>query len=285
MIYASILAAVSGAADDADAVAIAADLAARHAASLKVLTAFPIMDSSWSYWAGSPAAAARLAPMLAQMKQDRERRTLAMAEHEAGRFGLARKAGAAGTWAMAEPAATPWLGLVEQLPLSDLLVVAQSVAAEDGPWTGFLADALMAARAAVLIARGGVSAFGRPAAVAWDGSLQAGRAVKAALPLLKDASEVVILQDADGLDPAAGASTDPERVIEYLGHHGVGPMSIVSLTGREEGAALLRAAADVKAALLVAGGFGHTRLREAIFGGVTRTFLRSADGPHLLLAH
>ena len=39
------------------------------------------------------------------------------------------------------------------------------------------------------------------------------------------------------------------------------------------------------AGLLVAGAYGHSRLREAVFGGATRTFLTSSVGPHLFLAH
>ena len=49
------------------------------------------------------------------------------------------------------------------------------------------------------------------------------------------------------------------------------------------GAALLKAAADCD--LIVAGAFGHSRLREFVFGGVTRRLMQSTDGPSLLLAH
>jgi len=285
MTYASILAAVSGAPDDASAVAIGADLAARQSALLKVLTAFSPVDSgAWAYGSGVPVMAAQVVQALAQARRDLEVQTRTLVAHEAARFGLTCGTSGAGKWSMANDAPTAWLTLAHALPLTDLVVVAQS-AAQDGPWTGVLSEALMAARAPVLVARGGESAFGRPAAIAWDGSLEAGRAMRAAIPLLKGASEVAILQDPEGLDPPGREGADPNRLIEYLGHHGVGPITVMKLKGRDEGDALLRAASSAGAALLVAGAFGHARLREAVFGGATRSFLRANDGPHLLLCH
>ena len=117
----------------------------------------------------------------------------------------------------------------------------------------------------------------RPAAVAWDGSLQAGRAVRAALPLLKEASQVVILQDPVELDVSPGAQADPSRLERYLGAHGIAVGASIEARGRQVGEALLKAAAEVGAALLVAGAYGHSRLREWAFGGVTRDLLLQAD--------
>jgi nucleotide-binding universal stress UspA family protein len=285
MTYASILTAVCGALDDADAVAVAADLAKRHGASLKVLNAIPQVGSGpLGYSIGLPVVSGQVAQALIQAERDLETRTLALVAHEAERFGLEKGTDGGTRWAMARSAPSPWLSLAEQLPLADLLVVAQSAARNDGPWTGLLASALMEARAPVLIARGQISPFGRPAAIAWDGSLEAGRAVKAAIAMLKDASDVVLLQDPDGLDPDR-ACVETDRLIEYLGHHGIGPMTVVKVTGRDESRALLEGASNVGAALLVAGAFGHARVREAVFGGATRSFLKDDNGPHLFLAH
>jgi nucleotide-binding universal stress UspA family protein len=283
MTYASILAAVSGAPDDASAVAFAAELASRQAAMLRVLTVLPTVDiGAAAFGIGPMALSGAVMEALVEARADMQRRACALVAKEVSRFGLPS---AAGTSAMVVDAPSVWLGLAGQLPLTDLVVVGQSAAKDGGPWTGVLADALMAARAPIFIARGDLPPFGRPAAIAWDGSLEAGRAVKAAIPLLKDASEVTILQDPDGLESSSSDSNAPDRLIEYLGHYGVGPITVIKLKGKDEGLTLLRAAVTADAAMLVAGAFGHARVREAVFGGATRTFLRDDNGPHLFLSH
>jgi nucleotide-binding universal stress UspA family protein len=54
--------------------------------------------------------------------------------------------------------------------------------------------------------------------------------------------------------------------------------------GADRGEALLSAALSAEAELIVMGGYGHARLQEAIFGGVTRTLIEGSDIP-LLLSH
>jgi nucleotide-binding universal stress UspA family protein len=109
--------------------------------------------------------------------------------------------------------------------------------------------------------------------------------VRAALPLLKDASRVAILQHIDEIDVDAGSLADPARLTTYLAAHDVAVDRVIQTHGRNIGAALLEAADDYGAALLVAGAYGHARLREALFGGATRAFLAARNGPHLFLAH
>ena len=136
----------------------------------------------------------------------------------------------------------------------------------------------------MLVARHDADSLSGPAAIAWDGSPQAGRAVKAALPLLAMASEIHVIQCVTGLDRDA---TDPDidSLNAYLKLHGVGEGVSVLVEGHDEGAALIAAAQGRSATLLVAGAWGHSRLREAVFGGATRAFLRSKSGPNLLLTH
>jgi len=180
---------------------------------------------------------------------------------------------------------TPWSTLLRELPLADFVVVAASRAGGVGSFSGPLGESLMEARAPVFVARNDKPAAGRPAVVAWDGSLGAGRAVRAALPLLKDASRVAILQHVDEIDVDAGSRADPARLTSYLAAHDVAVDRVIQTHGRNIGAALLEAADDYGAALLVAGAYGHARLREALFGGATRAFLAARTGPHLFLAH
>ena len=109
--------------------------------------------------------------------------------------------------------------------------------------------------------------------------------MKAALPLLAEASRVIVLQDQDGLDTTCSAQADPARVADYLRLHGIEVSELKDVRGRRIGPSLLAAAKAEDAGLLVAGAYRHSRLGEALFGGATRSFLHEADGPHLLIAH
>jgi nucleotide-binding universal stress UspA family protein len=180
---------------------------------------------------------------------------------------------------------TPWSTLMRELPLADFVVVGRSQAGGTGSFSGPLGESLMEAKAPVFVAQRAQPAAGEPAVIAWDGSLGAGRAIRAALPVLKDASSIAILQHVDEIDAAPGSRADPDRVIGYLAGHGLTVERTIRTHGRNVGAELLEAARGYGASLLVAGAYGHSRLGEALLGGATRTFLAARDGPHLLLAH
>lgn len=167
--------------------------------------------------------------------------------------------------------------------LADLIVFGQAQL-EHFPGRDLFDQCLLGDRSPVLIARQDAAALSGPAAIAWDGSAQAGRAVRAALPLLAAASEIHVLQCLTGLDQTA-SSPDIDALNAWLGLHGVGPGVSVRVEGADAGPALIAAAKGHSARLLVAGAWGHSRLREAVFGGATRTSLQCRDGPNLLLAH
>lgn len=281
----SVLAAVTGAPDDEYAVAIAADLARRHASPAVVVNTFedfpagvPVPAFAGGVYAHDIWTAFR------ERADSVEREIGALVAREAHRFGLSRYAGGA-SMVIAAPAQTSRAALMRELTLADLAVVAQSCVAEAGSWVGPLGEALMEARTPVFLARSGTSTAGRSAVVAWDGGFQSARAVRAALPLLKEASEVAIVQDREGLDVSPGAPANPDRLRDYLTTHGVAVETVLEAKGRKVGPAILDAAREFGAALLVAGAYRHARLQEAIVGGATRTFLRNDTGPHLLLSH
>ncbi|MNQ26015.1 Pyridoxamine 5'-phosphate oxidase [compost metagenome] len=177
----------------------------------------------------------------------------------------------------------PALTLSRHTALADLVVVAHD-SSRDSVMRRHLGEALLAYGAPVLVARDDPRRLAGPAAIAWDGSPQAGRAVRAALPLLAMASAVHILQCVTGLDMQAN---DPDTGLlnTYLKLHGIGGGDVVLVEGENEGAALLAAAEGREAGLFVAGAWGHSRVRETVFGGATRTFLQHKEGPSLLLAH
>ncbi len=123
---------------------------------------------------------------------------------------------------------------------------------------------------------------GRRIVVAWDGSLQAARAANDALPLLRaaDAVEIVSVGDADDL-----LTTVPgAEFARHLARHGV-VVTVSDLPQDGSIAGTLRSHAGlVRADLMVMGAYRHSRPRECVFGGVTRSLLMDAPVP-LFLAH
>jgi nucleotide-binding universal stress UspA family protein len=280
----TILAVATGRPDDASALAIAGDLAKRHASSVMVVNAFESLATAMMpMYAGAVGREA----LRTAADAGREVRQVidAEVERQRDRFGLAAELGERPAMIVGAPGDTGWGALMRELPLADIVVVGHSNASLGGAFAGPFGEALMEAKAPVFVARGADAAAERPAAVAWDGSLQAARAIRAALPFLKDASAVAILQDPDELDVSPGAQGDPARLRRYLEARGVATAATVEVRGRHVGQALLQAAGELGAALLVAGAYGHSRLGEALFGGATRAMLSGRSGPHLVLSH
>lgn len=120
--------------------------------------------------------------------------------------------------------------------------------------------------------------------VGWNESTEALSAVRAALPLLAMAEEVhVVVID----PPTHGPSrSDPGGLLsQYLARHDVRvEIDVLSKTLPRLSDILTRHAADMDADLIVMGAYGHSRFREAIFGGATRTMLEDASLP-VLMAH
>jgi nucleotide-binding universal stress UspA family protein len=119
--------------------------------------------------------------------------------------------------------------------------------------------------------------------VAWNGSREATRAVHDALPLLRRAEQVTVLSIDP--DPAAERRLPGAHVSRHLTRHGVTVQS-PTITGADGavGDLLLSYVADHDIDLIVMGAYGHTRLREVVLGGATRTLLRHMTVP-VLMSH
>lgn len=123
--------------------------------------------------------------------------------------------------------------------------------------------------------------LGRRVLVAWNGSREAARATHDALPFLTQADKVMVLSvNAPRQEHIPGAD-----ISTHLARHGVG----VEIHNRVQddigvGDAILNAASDYGADLLVIGAYGHSRLRELVLGGVTRHLLRHMTVP-VLMSH
>lgn len=125
---------------------------------------------------------------------------------------------------------------------------------------------------------------GTRALIAWNASPEATRAVHSAVPLLKHAQLVqVMVFDGGGLASVHG--DQPGRDIAlYLARHGVAVDVMAEPANSDVGNALLSRGADIGADLLVMGCYGHTRFREIMLGGVSRTIFKSMTMP-VLMAH
>jgi nucleotide-binding universal stress UspA family protein len=124
--------------------------------------------------------------------------------------------------------------------------------------------------------------IGRHVAIAWKETPEAARAVAAALPSLAAADRVTIVSVEEDARTAAEAC---ERLRQALiWHNPATAVRHITPEGREPVEALLAAVAAQNADLLVMGGYGHSRLREVVFGGVTRRVLQAADVA-VLMAH
>ncbi|MBC7669467.1 MAG: universal stress protein [Gemmatimonadaceae bacterium] len=119
--------------------------------------------------------------------------------------------------------------------------------------------------------------------VAWKDTREARRAVVDALPLLQKAAQVMVAEIAAEADQAA-AQTHVEQVAAWLQRHGVAAAAMASLAIGDDASRLSQLALEHDADLIVAGAYGHTRLQEWAFGGVTRDLLARKDRC-VLLSH
>lgn len=165
--------------------------------------------------------------------------------------------------------------------LFDLIVVARPDENEGGIDAAGLEAALFeTGRPVLFAAESPRDSVGQSIVVAWDGSREAARGAGAALPFLRRATEAAVISVGE-----AGKAADPEALARHLGLHGVKVSAFtVKPHHRKIGAALLEETARRGAHLLVMGAYGHSALREIVFGGTTREVLKSAAIP-VLMAH
>jgi nucleotide-binding universal stress UspA family protein len=117
--------------------------------------------------------------------------------------------------------------------------------------------------------------------VCWRETAEAARAVSAAMPFLINAKRVVVVSIAERNEDLA---TSVAAVVRHLGWNGVSAEAQVITANNSSAPPLLSAAAQSCAAdLIVLGAYGHSQLREVLFGGCTQAFIREADRPVLLM--
>jgi nucleotide-binding universal stress UspA family protein len=180
------------------------------------------------------------------------------------------------------------VGVSMQARYADVVVISQSAPGESLP--RLRADfpeyvLLNCARPVLVVPAAGIQGpFGKRVAVAWNGSADAVRAITSAIPLLRAAEQVnLVLFNADTAGDIHGEIPGTDMAL-YLARHGVRVEVTASDTDDDAGEALLAYAADNSIDLIVMGAYGHSRFREILLGGVTRTVLRTSSLP-LWMAH
>ncbi len=167
--------------------------------------------------------------------------------------------------------------------VSDLIIVGRPPADDSGASIVVFETALFDTGKPVIVAPPGPlhsSIVGTPALIFWTGSAEAAHAVSSALPLLAAAEQVIVVASSPG-----GKPTETDSLLEYLAWHGVraqvrDPLQITPTAGSE----LLAGTKREGAGLLVMGAYTQSRLRQLIYGSVTKHVLTRTTLP-VLMAH
>lgn len=166
----------------------------------------------------------------------------------------------------------------------DLIVLDRDIGNDDGGFE-LLGEALLGCRKPCLVLPPGWDkelAFER-VLLAWNGSVEAVRAMHAALPFLAMTREVVLLDGAVATQEDEGTIMSQFHPLEYLARHGiVATRRRIHVSAHEAGDALLHEARRMNADMLVMGAYGRSPLRERILGGATRRVLGRATLPVLM---
>lgn len=173
--------------------------------------------------------------------------------------------------------------VVDQARCADLFIATRPYGgAETAVWPDLVEAVLFGSGRTLLLVPPGRHRQGpiQTVLVAWNGSREAARALREGLDFIEQATRVVVLV----VDPPAGTMPYAE-VKAHLAHHNV-VAEVVTADSRDSSVAdvILVEARRVSADLVIMGAYGHTRLREQVFGGATRDMLTASESP-ILVAH
>lgn len=275
MSYRSILTYVDSENSSQERLATAFGLAHQLDAHLKVIT-FGYEPSFPIYAYGEPAAGLT-AEFFAQAKSDAEKNLAIAKEAISG----------AGVLGDATPEICQYAAIAarfgEHARFSDLVVVSRPYGDDiDKARADMFEGALLHGDATVLVCPPGTEKVDAVTVIiAWNGSDEALRATRRALPFLKMAKTVEIISiESMTTEPDSG-----EQLALMLSRHGVSCNIVLQPQSLDAVSSVLqRRAVEMGAGLIVMGGYGHSRFRENLIGGVTRDMLSSNEVP-VLLSH
>lgn len=261
---------------------LAAALAARHGAHLVGLLVADIPSANYFYGAAMPLVPASPEEIIRRLRD--EANAAATPVQQAFNECL-RRNGIEGEWRMVE--GSPPVTTALHGRYADLVVVGQPNPYEPSDGDPITVSTVMTAGRPVLAVpfAGDFPVIGEHVLIAWNASREAARAVNDALPLIGHAKKVTVL----AINPQSGigghGDVPAADISLHLARHGLKAEAAHTVAKDiSDGEALLSYAADIGADLIVAGAYGHSRARELVFGGVTRTLVAEMTVP-VLFSH
>ncbi|MGB7299386.1 MAG: universal stress protein [Burkholderiaceae bacterium] len=171
---------------------------------------------------------------------------------------------------------------------TDLIVVSQPHAKQDKNVIGeYFVEHIMLTGSRPILILPAISQLTMPvnqAIVAWKPDKEGARALREAIPLLRRMKAVEIVSIQTPSEANQHPKTSDINLLRYLSLHGVSATHRHLVSEMDVGNTLLSHAADSGADLLVMGGYGHSRMREWIMGGATRTILQTMTVP-VMMSH
>jgi nucleotide-binding universal stress UspA family protein len=241
-----------------------------------------IPSANYFYGAAMPFVPTNPEEIVGRMRADA---TEAATPIEAAFRDCMRRNGLQGEWRLVEGSPAAMVALHARY--ADLTVVGQPNSYEPKDNDAITVTTVMTSGRPVLAIpfAGDFPTLGERVLVAWNASREAARAVNDALPLIAAAKQVTVL----AINPQRGigghGDVPAADIALHLARHGVKAEAAHTVAKDiNDGEALLSYAADIGADLIVSGAYGHSRARELVFGGVTRTLIAEMTAP-VLLSH
>ena len=261
---------------------LAARLAIQHNAHLTGLNVIDIPSANYFYGAAMPFVPTNPEEIVERIRAEAVE---AAKPVEAAFRECLRRNGIEGEWRLVE--GPPPVTVALHARYADLTIVGQPNHEEPQDTDAVLVTTVMTSGRAVLAMpfAGDFPSIGEHVLVAWNASREAARALNDSLPLLLNAKQVTVL----AINPQRGVGGHGDvpaaDIALHLARHGL-KAEAAHTVARDiaDGEALLSYAADIGADLIVAGAYGHSRARELVFGGVTRTLIAEMTAP-VLFSH
>jgi nucleotide-binding universal stress UspA family protein len=164
---------------------------------------------------------------------------------------------------------------------NDLVIIGRAKRANGLP-ANFIGDLLVSCGRPILIANAEPpQSLTGTIMVCWKESSEAARAISAAMPFLAHAKRVIIVSVVENDQNLGGTMTDVTRLLAW---HGVNAETrIITAKGNAIPELLASSAHDCEADMVVLGAYGHSRMRELLFGGCTQSVIDSSEKPVLLM--
>lgn len=251
---------------------VALDLARANGGHITCLQVAPFSN----FIAGDPFGGVYALPSVIEAIQEQQSKERAYVEERLRQENV--------SWSIEDCTGEVTQSIISRSRLADVIVLSRAVGAAtltDQPQP-IVADIAVHARAPVIAVPPDATGFAcdGPMMVAWNGSAEVSHALRFALPLLRLASRIHLVTVSDD-----HIDFPPRLARDYLARHGlIAELRERPRGGRDVTAALIDAATELGAACIIMGAYGHSRLREALLGGVTRDLLGQSPTP-LFLAH